>query len=247
MPGGLDGSGGAMVGSGLAAPASILGEVMETRTTTLESEIGDERRAGIDRWTVGPALLVLALAVLMGVVLPWVDSQTAYNDALDQGDVVQLAEGLTLVPASGWNLASGALAGQTRSAVGSTGSTELVHGNVRLYVQAAPFDGTASALLTRINEINADVRRSQGRTAQTTGRYTVTTRQGVAGVAEDFVSVARRGSIMAFVFESRAQSASSDGQPADEGVEIGVSGPSDSISLRRDDIVSMIRSIRAAS
>ena len=220
---------------------------METQTTTPKSEIGDERRiAGIDRWTIGPALLVLALAVLMSVVLPWVDSETEYSDAVEQGDVVQLADGITLVPASGWNLASGALAGETRSAVGSTGSTELVRGNVRFYVHAAPFDGTASALLTRINEINADVR-AQGRTAQTTGRYTVTTRQGVAGVAEDFVSVARRGSIVAFVFGSRAQSASSDGQPMGEGVEIVVSGPSGAMSRRRDDIVSMIRSIRAAS
>jgi hypothetical protein len=219
---------------------------METQTTTLESKIGDERRiAGIDRWTIGPALLVLALAVLMSVVLPWVDSETKYSDAVDQDDVVQLADGITLVPAPGWNLASGALAGQTRSAVGSTGSTELVRGTVRFYVHAAPFDGTASALLTRVNEINADVR-AQGRTAQTTGRYTVTTRQGVAGVAEDFVSVSRRGSIVAFVFRSRPQSASSDEQPTGEGVEIVVSGPSGAMSRRRDAIVSMIRSIRAA-
>lgn len=220
---------------------------METQTTTLESEIGNERRiAGIDRWTIGPALLVLALAVLMSVVLPWVDSETEYSDAVDRDDVVQLADGITLAPAPGWNLASGALAGQTRSAVGSTGSTELIRGNVRFHVHAAPFDGTASALLTRINEINADVR-AQGRTAQTTGRYTVTTRQGVAGVAEDFVSVARLGSIVAFVFGSRAQSEGSDGQPTNEGVEIVVSGPSGTMSRRRDDIVSMIRSIRAAS
>jgi len=221
---------------------------METQTATLEREIGDERRiAGIDRWTIGPALLVLALAVLMSVVLPRVDSQTEYSDAVDQGDVVQLADGITLVPTPGWKLADGALAGQTRSVVGSTGSTELVRGNLRFSVHAAPFDGTAPALLARINEINADVRRAQGRTAQTTGRYTVTTRQGVAGVAEDFVSIARQGSIVAFVFASRAQSASSDEQPTDEGVEIVVSGPGGAMSPRRDDIVSMIRSIRAAS
>jgi hypothetical protein len=53
--------------------------------------------------------------------------------------------------------------------------------------------------------------------------------------------------VVAFVFGSRSQSASSDGQPTDEGVEIVVSGPSDALSRRREDIVSMIRSIRAAS
>jgi hypothetical protein len=221
---------------------------VKTRTATLDGETGDERRiAGIDRWTIGPALLVLALAVLMSVVFPRVDSETEYSDVIDRGDVVQLADGITLVPAPGWNLASGALAGRTQSEVGSTGSTELVRGDVRFSVQAAPFDGTASALLTRINEINADVRRAQGRTAQTTGRYTVTTRQGAAGVGEDFVSLARRGSVVAFVFGSRTQSASSDEQRTDEGVEIVVSGPSDALSRRRDAIVSMIRSIRAAS
>jgi ferric-dicitrate binding protein FerR (iron transport regulator) len=221
---------------------------METQTARLESEAGDERRiAGIDRWTIGPALLVLALAVVMSVVIPWVDSETEYSDAVDQDDVVQLADGITLDPAPGWNLASGALAGETRSAVGSTGSTELVRGNVRFSVQAAPFDGTASALLARINKINADVRRAQGITAQTTGRYTVTTRQGVDGVAEDFVSLAKRGSVVAFVFGSRAETASSDEQTTDEGVEIVVSGPGGALSRRRDDIVSMIRSIRAAS
>ena len=37
----------------------------------------DKRRSsGIDRRTVGPALLVLALAVVMSVVLPWIDSET---------------------------------------------------------------------------------------------------------------------------------------------------------------------------
>jgi hypothetical protein len=40
---------------------------------------------------------------------------------------------------------------------------------------------------------------------------------------------------------------SSQGQAVGEGVEIVVSGPSDAMSRRRDDIVSMIRSIREAS
>jgi hypothetical protein len=208
----------------------------------------DERRiAGIDRRTVGPALLVLALAVLMSIVLPRINSEVEYSNAVHKGDVVQLANGITLVAAPGWNLASGALVGHTRSTVGSTASTELLHGGVALSVQAAPFDGTASALLARIDEINADLGRVRGRAYQTTDRYAVTTRQGVVGVAEDFVGVTRHGSVVAFVFRSPGEPPSSQGQAAGEGVEIVVSGPSDTMSLRRDDIVSMIRSIREAS
>jgi hypothetical protein len=208
----------------------------------------DERRiAGIDRRTVGPALLVLTLAVLMSIVVPRINSEVEYSNAVHKGDVVQLADGITVVPAPGWNLASGALVGHTRSTVGSTASTELLHGSVAFHVQAAPFDVTASALLARIDKINADLRRVRGRASQTTDRYAVTTRQGVVGVAEDFVGVTRHGSVVAFVFRSPGHSKSSHGQAVGEGVEIVVSGPSDAMSRRRDDIVSMIRSIREAS
>ena len=67
------------------------------------------------------------------------------------------------------------------------------------------------------------------------------------GVAEDFVGVTRDGSVVAFVFRPPGQSTSSLGQAVGEGVEIVVSGPSDAMSHRRNDIVSMIRSIREAS
>jgi hypothetical protein len=111
---------------------------------------------------------------------------------------------------------------------------------VSFEVRAAPFNGTPSALLTRVNEINADLEHARGSGSATTGRYVVTTRQGVAGVAEDFVGVDRQGSIVAFVFRS-------PGQPTGEGVEIVVSGPKGAIARRRDDIVAMITSIRTAS
>jgi hypothetical protein len=204
----------------------------------------DKRRSSrIDRRTVGPALLVLGLATVMSVVLPSIDSETAYRHQVHKGDIAEIADGITLVPASGWDLASGALVGETRSPIGSTATTELVDGSVKFYVQTAPFDGTPSALLARINKINADLHHARGRAAGTTDRYAVRTRQGVVGVAEDFVGVARQGSVVAFVFRSRGQSIRSHG----EGVEIVAAGPTGAISRRRDDIVAMIRSIRTAS
>jgi hypothetical protein len=66
----------------------------------------NERRSlGMDRRTIAPALLVLALAVVMSIVLATVDSETAYRDQLHQGDIAEIADGITLVPASGWDLA----------------------------------------------------------------------------------------------------------------------------------------------
>jgi hypothetical protein len=202
---------------------------------------------GIDRNTVGPALLVLALAVVMSVVLPSIDSASSYRDQVDKGDVAALADGLTLVPAPGWDLASGALVGHTRSPVGTTATTEVVDGSVELQVQAAPFDGTPSALLTRVNKIDSDLARLQGGAAAPSGRYSVRTQQGAVGVAEDFVGAHKQGTIVAFVFRSHDPSTSSAGEPAGEGVTVVAAGPKASISRRRDAIVAMIRSIRRAS
>jgi hypothetical protein len=209
-------------------------------TTTVTS--GGRRFAGIDQRTVKPALLVLALAVLMSVVLPLIDRETAYRDEVHAGDIAEVADGITLVPTPGWDLATGALVGHTRSPVGSTATTQLIDGSVNFEVRAAPFDGTPSALLTRVNEINADLDRARGSGVAMTDRYVVTTGQGVAGVAQDFVGVDTQGSIVAFVFRPRSRSTASR-----EGVEIVVSGPKGSISRRRDQIVAMIRSIRTAS
>ena len=201
----------------------------------------------IDHQTVKPAPLVLALALLMSVVLPSIDSETPYRDAVQRGDIAELADGITLVPTAGWNLATGALVGHTRSVVGSTASTELVDGSVNFDVQAAPFAGTPSALLGRVNKISAELHHARG-SASATRQYPVTTGQGVAGVGEDFVGVGKQGSVVAFVFGSAGQTTGGSRDHATrEGVEIVVSGPKGAISHRRGDIVAMIRSIRMGS
>jgi hypothetical protein len=216
-------------------------------TATATATSTARRSAGIERRTVGPALLVLAFAVLMSVVLPSIDSATSYRDQVEKGDVAEIADGLTLVPATGWDLATGALVGHTRSPVGTTATTEVVDGSVELQVQTAPFDGTPSALLTRVNSIRADLGRLQGSAVATTRRYAVRTRQGAVGVAEDFVGVHKQGTIVAFVLRSRGRSTSSQGEATGQGVAVVVAGPQASIARRRDDIVAMIRSIRTGT
>jgi hypothetical protein len=217
------------------------------QTPTATATFAGRRSAWIDRQTVTPALLVLALALLMSVVLPLIDSETPYRQPLHKGDIAELADGITLVPTSGWNLATGALVGQTRSAVGSTATTELVHGSVNFDVQVAPFAGTPSALLRRVNKISAELHHARG-SGSATRQYPVTTGQGYTGVGEDFVGVGREGSVVAFVFRPAGRTATrSGGQATRVGVEIVVSGPKAAISRRRDDIVAMIHSVRVGS
>ena len=212
-----------------------------TPTATPEAR----RSAGIDRRTVGPALLVLALAALMSMVLPSIDSKTSYRDQVDRGDVARIADGLTLVPATGWDLAKGALVGHTRSSVGSVATTEVVDGGVELQVQTAPFQGTPSALLARIHEIDADLERTRRGAVATTRRYVVRTRQGAVGAAEDFVGANTQGTVVAFVFRSRGESTNGQTRATRLGVEAVAAGPKGPITRRRDDIVAMIRSIRS--
>lgn len=189
-----------------------------------------------------PALLVLALAAVMSVGLPKIDSDTAYTDQIHTGDIAEVADGITLVPASGWALTDGVLVGAARSTVGSTATTELVHGSVTFFVHAAPFAGTPSALLAQINKLDFDLHGSRSRAAGTTKRYSVTTAQGVAGEAEDFVGLAREGTVLAFVFTTRGSVASQH-----VGVEVVAAGPIGEMSRQRDDVVAMIRSLRTAA
>jgi hypothetical protein len=207
-------------------------------------EVGDAKAAGrhparIDGRTVRPSLLVLALATLMSVVLPLINSVTPYRHPVHRGEIAELAGGVTLVPAPGWDLGAGALAGHTRSPVGDTASTELVDGGVDFDVQAAPFSGTPSALLRRVQRISAELDHARGR-GSAAHKYPVRTRQGVVGVGQDFVGVSRQGSVVAFVFALR-------GQRGGEGVEIVVAGPKGPISRVRNDVVAMVRSIRATT
>lgn len=224
-------------------PGQASGAREERVTAFAASHRRDEERkppgrrlVSVDRRTVKPSLLVLALAVLMSVVLPSINSGVPYRHPVRRGDVAEIADGITLVPTPGWDPASGALAGHTRTPVGNTATTKLVDGSVTFEVQAAPFAGTGLALLRRVRKISTELNHARG-SGTATHTYTVKTRQGAVGVGQDFVGVSREGSVAAFVFRSR-------GLTTGEGIEIVASGAKGAISRSRDKVVAMIRSIR---
>ena len=222
----------------LAQPGAEMSR--ERRDDDRDANAGGRRPGWIDRRTVKPSLLVLALALLMSVVLPLINSVTPYRHPVRRGEIAELADGITLVPTVAWDLSTGALVGHTRSDVGSTATTELIHGGVNFDVQTAPFAGTPSALLGMVNKISAELHHARG-SGSATPRYPVRTVQGAVGVGEDFVGVGRQGSVVAFVFGAGGRTT---GGMTREGVEIVVSGPKGPISRGRGDIVAMIRSIR---
>lgn len=203
----------------------------------------EHRVAGIDRRTIKPALAVLALALFVSVVLPLVSGAVAYDDEIRAGDVIDMAEGrLTFVPVPGWNLEDGVRVGGTRSTVPGSSMTVLSAGDVRLTVQAGPFDGTPAALLTRLDELNDDVDDARGLGASG-DRFTVRTDGGVVGVAESFTSLERQGTIAAFVFAVPDRA----GTTKRTGVEVVAVGSKSALAARRDEIDAMVRSIRVGA
>ena len=194
----------------------------------------------------GPAPLVLALAVLMSVVLPWVDSETGVQRRRRPGR--RRSARRRDHPRPGPGLEPGQRRAHRPDALGRR-EHRVDRARPR---QRAVLCARGALRRDGVGVAHTGQRDQRGRPragahcADDRPQHRDDERQGVAGVAEDFVSVARRGSIVAFATWSRAQSASSDEQPTGEGVEIVVSGPSGAMSRRRDAIVSMIRSIRAA-
>src|SRR4029079_6460088 len=78
-------------------PDSDRNRPMTTGVTTARAE---RRLFGLDVETIGPALLVLALAAVMSFGVPSIDSNTSYNDEVHRGDLVRLTDSITLVPAA---------------------------------------------------------------------------------------------------------------------------------------------------
>lgn len=160
----------------------------------------DRRWLGLDRRSIAPAFVVLALTMLMVVVLPLVDGGTAYNDEVVAGDVMELEGGITFVPAVGWGVVDGVRA-RNRPVSGTYPATAtVVDGDDAFTVRTAPFDGDAAALLGQI-ETTTTALESRNGFQFTSDPIDVTTDDGDRGVAVRFQGPSSDGMIAAFVLD----------------------------------------------
>lgn len=67
----------------------------------------DRRWFGLDRTTILPAAIVLAVAIVMSIVIPQINDAVSYDDPVVAGDVMELQYGITFVPAPGWGITDG--------------------------------------------------------------------------------------------------------------------------------------------
>lgn len=191
----------------------------------------EHRIAGIDRRTILPALLVLALALIAGTVLPRINASLKADDPVKAGDVMNLGKGLVMVPATGWQVESGFRTTDTPAAGTAAGAppVKLTQGTVVLTVSVDPFTGTPDELLDAVNEITTATK-GIDKFSTTGDRTTVTTSSGITGVVENFTGNEVQGKLAAFVVDGN-------------GITVSAVGVPDDIALYQAQIEAMVESI----
>ncbi|MFD1811480.1 hypothetical protein [Rhodococcus gannanensis] len=188
----------------------------------------DRRWLGLDRATVVPALVVLAVAFVMAVVLPALNTQTAYDDRVAEGDVLELGGGIEFDPAVGWGITSGVRAAD-RPASGSFPPQAVVEGGgVSLTIRTGEFDGDAYELLDQIRSTSKALDSDlviEGNAVETT------TASGERGVITRISSSQVDGTMAAFVIDGH-------------GVQVTAVGPAGTERGQADAVARMISSIR---
>ncbi|WP_328453434.1 MULTISPECIES: hypothetical protein [unclassified Amycolatopsis] len=161
----------------------------------------EHRLLGLDRRTFTPALIALAIALVLAYGLPALNAAIPWHNEIRAGELLDLGDGATAVPPVGWQLQNGTLTG-TAVANPATLQVVLATGGATIELRGAPYDGTAAAFLDQ-------VRLSEGDDAPAidSARGTVTTTAGLTGVAQSTTSPSGDGLDVAFKVAGRGQAA----------------------------------------
>jgi hypothetical protein len=190
----------------------------------------EQRRLGLDRRSLLPALVVLVIAVALRTGFPVIDSAVAGHEVVRAGDRINLDRGLTVTPPVGWQVVDGLLVG-ARTVEPGAGSPEatLTQNGVSAQVRVAPFSGDANALL---DQIDRNAGRSGDHPAYTDGsRGAVTAAGGLVGVVENHTDTSGDGITAAYAL------------PDGRGLVIQVTGAGNQLSAHTGQISAMLRSV----
>lgn len=158
----------------------------------------DRRWLGMDKRTILPALIVLALAFLQGVLLPRIDAAIPEKDVTVAGDVIALQGQVGFTAAGGWSLVAGERQSDEPSGQGYPPQAVLARGGSQFVVRTGTFGGDARALLDQIER--TDELLGTGLTA--TGEpVAITTTSGVDGVITRYAAATVDGVLAAFVLD----------------------------------------------
>ena len=188
----------------------------------------ERRFFGLDRRSLLPGLVVIALFVLWTVVVPSVNNLLNYSQQTKAGDVFVLGKGLrwTRRRAGAWTPDCWR---PTRRTAGAGGPVVLTNGGVSFVVTPGPFRGNADELLDQIKKVDTRWRATRRSTSpEDTQRFH--TNDGHRGVAQAYTTV-EGARVVALVY-------------GDSGVKITFTGPTATLEDQGDEVEKMIDSIR---
>ncbi|WP_141015009.1 hypothetical protein [Nocardioides sambongensis] len=190
----------------------------------------EHRWLGLDRRSIPYGLVAFAVIALWAWVMPWVDSQVAWDDTTSAGEAFQVTTEVSMTVPPGWGVQSGLRTvdephggDQAREVE----QTVLVKDGVVFAILQGPFGESPTRLLDQANRITGAQNSGYHVSGET---HNVTTAAGLRGVTQDFTSPTGAGSVTAFVV---------DGQ----GIEIQVAGPQEQLSALESEVRSMIDSL----
>ena len=213
---------------------------MSTRTGVSDNAEGltptgrvpvEHRFFGLDRRSLLPGLVVIALFVLWTVIVPSVNDALRYSQQTKAGDVFVLARGLTMDAQPGWGVDSGLLT-TDKSVTQAAGETvALSKGGVSFVATSGPFRGDARELLRQIDKVDHALRRDEAFHISS-DVATFHTNEGHRGVAQGYTTVAGAGVVTALVY-------------GDTGLKITFTGSTAAMADRGEEVGQMIDSIRS--
>jgi hypothetical protein len=203
-----------------------------TTARTMGGRIPVEHRfLGLDRRTIPPAVVALAVWLLWVVVVPSIDEAVPWRDVTRPGDVLQVTSTVTMTPAVGWGVQSG-LRTTDRTASGQNSEdVVLVNGGVTFQVTSGPWTGTPAQLLDQVTLITGTVVGTQNFRI-TQGATTIRTTDGQVGVLESFATPRVEGLVAALVYGG-------------DGLQIQAVGTPEQLAAHAGDVQRMIAGIAA--
>ncbi|MEV6521800.1 hypothetical protein AB0M43_07680 [Longispora sp. NPDC051575] len=191
----------------------------------------DRRLLGIDRRTLLPAGLVVALFLIAAWILPAVNDAVKVSDPIRAGDVVQVGSGVLFTPMAGANLITGLRQGDAGPTGSYPATAAVSYQGVVFEIVTDTYQGTPAQLLEQIRKTDEGLRGAAGGFRVTGAPVTVSTATGQQGVAARVEGVNMVGLVAAFVFGGT-------------GVEVEVIGPQAVSASVAPDIAAMLRSVR---
>jgi hypothetical protein len=190
----------------------------------------ERRWLGLDRRTVVPALVVLAFALVCHLGLPLLNAALPYDEETAAGDVMVMKSDVSFIPATGWSIEDGIIAGDEPVSGSLPRTTHLTRGEVSYEVTVGTFDGTAPELLGQIKDTTDALHDSAG--FHVVGDpVDIATTAGVQGVLSQYTGTRSDGALAAFV---------QDGV----GVQVVSTGPTNTDREVTEEVARMIVSLR---